>query len=416
MKDDVIQNAIERGLFDQAPWAVFIDLDALEERFDRLVDAFRPDTLHAVAVKANPLVDVLEGLVERGAGLEAASSGEIEVARRAGADFDTIVYDSPAKTIDELRRALDDGIYINADNLSELKRIDALSPPDDAAVGIRVNPVIGAGDIDATSVATKASKFGVSLTRNRRALMEAFRSYRWLTGLHVHTGSQGLGLEALVEGVRRCVDFADDINRDAGAGRIETIDIGGGLPVAYRPHHETPDVGDYADALRAQVPELFSENWRLITEFGRWLFAPCGFAASRVEYVKQTPSGPVATIHFGADLMLRTAYRPDDWFHRVTIHDGQGRRRTGDESPVTIAGPLCFSGDLVARRRSLPTPDPGDLAVVHDTGGYTFSMWSRYCSRPFPPVFGVRDAGPNAEFETLHGGESIADVGDFWAG
>ncbi len=406
MSDNIIETAIERGLFDDAPWALFIDIDRLQHRFALLNDAFPADTLHAVAVKANPLVSLLRQLVDQGAGLEAASFGEIEVARLAGADDHRIVYDSPAKTVEELQRALHAGIYINADNLSELQRIDGLNPPEDARVGIRINPVIGAGDIEATSVATKASKFGVSLTRNRRALLEAFRRYDWLRGLHVHTGSQGLELDALVEGVKRCIDFADDIDADPAAAPVETIDIGGGLPVAYHPHDETPGVDQYATALRDEIPHLFSGPRNLITEFGRWLFAPCGLAVSRVEYVKESPAGPIATIHFGADLLLRTAYRPDDWYHRVTIHDGDGRRRSGDETQLTIAGPLCFSGDLVARRRPLPRPQPGDFAAVHDTGGYTFSMWSRYCSRAFPRVFGVRKTAAEAlTFQPLHPGE-----------
>lgn len=416
MIERILQCAVDEHLFDDAGWAVLYDLDVLRERFEALRTAFPDDALHAVAIKANPLVSILERLVDAGAGLEAASSGEIALARRSGVPADRIVYDSPAKTTAELETALEAGIRINADNLEELKRIDACNPPVDAPIGIRLNPMVGPGDIEATSVATKSSKFGVPIDDRRTELLEAFDRYEWLDGLHVHTGSQGCGLALLVEGVARIVDFALEVENELGDDRIETVDIGGGLPVAYRPDESAPTAEEYAEALREKVPALFERPWRIVTEFGRWVHAPCGVAASRVEYVKPRPTGPVATIHFGADLLLRTAYRPDQWYHRATVHDPTGRLKSGDNVDLTVAGPLCFSDDLVVRDRQLPRPETGDLVAVHDVGAYTFSMWSRYCSRPFPPVFGVRRRGDDVEFEELHGGESNDEVAQFWEG
>lgn len=413
--ETILNEAIGRGLVDdEHPWAVFFDLDALQERFDRLERAFPADALHAVAIKANPLTSVLKKLVERGAGLEAASWGEVELARRAGAEQEAIVFDSPAKTKSEIGDALAGNLYLNADNLSELERIADAEPSPEARIGIRVNPVVGAGDIEATSVSTKSSKFGVSLLRRQRALVEVFRRHRWLRGLHVHTGSQGCGVDLLVEGVRRCVDFAGRVDHALGEQRIEIIDIGGGLPVAYRPHVDAPTIEEYASALRDAVPELFERRRRVITEFGRWLYAPCAFAASRVEYVKELPGGPLAVIHFGADLLLRRAYRPDDWYHRLTVHDATGKRSAGEEADVTVAGPLCFSGDVLARQRRLPRPEAGDYVIAHDVGAYTFSMWSRYCSRRFPRVFGFQRLHDGNHFEVLHPGESNEDLVDFW--
>lgn len=415
MSTSILHNAIDRGLFDESPWAVFVDLDRLETRFDRLRVAFDDDTLHAVAVKANPLVKVLRRLAEKGAGLEVASQGELQVARRTPAPASSIVFDSPAKTCRELTGAIAEGIRVNADSLAELARIDELDVEPSGNIGLRLNPVVGAGGIEATSVATTLSKFGVDLKRHRRELVAAFEQYPWLDGLHVHTGSQGCGLSLLVEGVRRCVDFAVELEQRYGPGCIRTIDIGGGLPVAYRPDDEAPEIEEYAQTLRDEVPALFDGPWRIVTEFGRWLFAPCGFAASRVEYVKPTQSGVIATIHFGADLLVRTAYRPNDWYHRVTIHDKEGLIRRGEQTTVTVAGPLCFSGDLVARQRALPHPVPGDFIAAHDVGAYTFSMWSRYCSRPFPPVFGVIQSADGAvEFTSLHPGETTDEVAAFW--
>ena len=415
MTEALLAGAARRNLFDNRHrWAILIDLRRLHRRFRRLQQAFDADTLHAAAIKAHPLVAVLQELVDAGAGLEAASMGELEIARLAGAPPERMVFDSPAKTDRDIDEVLDAGIVVNADNLDEVERIARRNLPDDASLGIRVNPVVGAGDIDATSVATESSKFGVSLTRNRRALIDAFRRHPWLRRLHVHTGSQGLGLSRLVEGVRRCVDVADDIDKAAPSRRIDAIDIGGGLPVAYRPHRQAPTIEDYADALRREVPNLFDRRRQVITEFGRWLFAPCAIAVSRVEYVKPSATGPIAIIHFGADLLLRTAYRPDDWYHRVTIHNADGTARSGDDTDVTIAGPLCFSGDIVARNRRLPRPSPDDLVAVHDVGAYTFSMWSKYCSRSLPPMYGVVEDHSKLQFKTLHHGESPSQTAAFW--
>lgn len=411
----VVRRAVEQNLFDaEARWALFVDLDALETRFERILAAFPDDALHAVAVKANPLASILACLVERGAGLEAASWGEIELAKSINTPADRIVYDSPAKTRRELADALELGVWINADNLAEIERIASLNPDDDARVGLRINPLVGAGEIEETSVATRNSKFGEPLDDHSKRLVDAFRSHRWLRGVHVHTGSQGCGLELLAEGVRRCVQFADEIERHLGEHRIDVVDIGGGLPVAYREDDANYDVADYADKLREAVPELFTRDSRIVTEFGRWLFAPCGVAASRVEYVKQMPDGVLATIHFGADLMLRTAYQPENWYHSIDICDASGRRRRGDRTAVTVAGPLCFSGDVIARNRRLPRPRPDDLLVARDVGAYTFSMWSHYCSRPFPRVFGVRSGEKELSFELLHPGGSVESAASFW--
>ncbi|MBA2664513.1 MAG: diaminopimelate decarboxylase [Bradymonadaceae bacterium] len=413
----ILKHALGEGfLGEDAPWAVFYDLGMLESRFERLRAAFPESALHAVAVKAAPVTRILKALARQGAGFEAASKAEILLALAAGASPHKIVFDSPAKTRREIGRALDRGLYINADNLSELARIGELagSFASGARVGIRVNPGVGAGRIAATSVATVDSKFGVSLDVQRDALFDAFRAYPWLTGLHVHTGSQGCGLELLTAGVRRAMDLAHEIDALLGQRRVRVIDIGGGLNVAYRPGDEAPDIATYAARLRQDVPELFGDDYQIITEFGRWMHAPCGFAASRVEYVKPGPNAAVATIHFGADLLTRHTYQPDIWHHEVDVHDAAGALQEGLREPVTIAGPLCFAADVVAKDAWLPPVSEGDIVVVRDVGAYTFGMWSRYCSRPFPPIFGYRLEAGQLRFEALHEGESPRDVAEFW--
>ncbi len=375
-------------LDDDAPAVLVHDMHWLDGRLDALGQAFPADALHAIAIKANPEPAILRHVVAAGFGLEAASWEEVELARAAGCDPAAIVFDSPAKTRRELADALALGVVLNVDNDEELARLDALRPPPGAAIGLRINPAVGAGSIAMTSVADVRSRFGLPYLGDAEALAQRFVRYPWLDGLHAHVGSQGVKLSQLVEAARRLVDVATAI--EAATGRaLARFDIGGGLPADYG-HGETPPTLDaYVSALRAACPRLFAPGVRLVTELGRAVQAGCGFAVSRVEYVKSLPGRRLATIHVGADLFVRTAYQPDVWWHEITVLDPEGTPKPGPSSEWTIVGPLCFAGDVIAEARSLPAIEAGDLLVIHDAGGYTMGMWSSHCSRRRPPVVGV---------------------------
>lgn len=419
----ILAEAIAHGPLRDRPAAIFHDLDRFETRLDALADAFPADALHTLAIKANPLPPLLSLAVDRGFGLEAASRGELELALRSGCPPARIVLDSPVKTPSELRDALAYGVMLNADNLRELERVASLLDGDvpPAPVGLRLNPLVGEGTIEATSVSAADSKFGVPLTR-RDAILEAFERFPWLSGLHVHVGSQGYSMDRLVDGVERAVELADAVDARLRERRIDTIDIGGGLPVDFRTDRyadegRAPSFRDYSEALRDRVPSLVSGDRRLVTEFGRALQARCGWAATRVEYVKDLPDGRLAALHLGADFMLRRVYQPQNWHHQVDVFDADGQPKPSPDVPPdqsarwTLGGPLCFSGDILARDLSLPDLEPGDWVVFRDVGAYTLSMWSRYCSRAVPPVVGHRGDGIS---RLLKSAESVHDLAEFW--
>lgn len=408
----VARAALAEGhLDDTAPAALFHDLGRLRRRLERVRTAFPPDTLHAVAIKANPLVEVLRCLVAAGAGLEAASFEEAHLALAAGCPPSHVVYDSPAKTRAELAEALRLGLYLNLDNLDELSRVAALGPPPGhGPIGLRVNPMVGAGRIALTSVAARGSKFGVPLDTGRGAIVEAFARFPWLTGLHVHTGSQGCAVDLLASGVAR----VETLRAELGPGRVRWLDLGGGLPVAYRPDEQAPTPEDYVAALRRAAPGALAGGPRLVTELGRALQAPCGFALSRVEYVKDGGDRPTVVVHVGADLLLRVAYRPGEWHHELAVLDTTGCPRGEPPTDVRVVGPLCFGGDVLAESVALPLPRPGDLLVVHDVGAYTLGMWSRHCSRGMPPVLGYEDAAAPA-LRVLRRRERPEDIVTFWS-
>lgn len=377
------------------------DIDRLRANLRALVAAFPARTLHAVAIKANPLVGVLRVVASEGLGLEAASIEEVHLALAAGCPAQRIVYDSPAKTRDELAEALRLGVRLNADNREELNRINDLHPAPGAIIGVRVNPAVGQGAIAHTSVAGPGSRFGVPV----EAVPELLAAFPFLQGLHVHVGSQGCPMPQLVEGVARVARLADDFG-----DRITTLDIGGGLPTSYRSDVEAPSPFTYADALRTALPGLFDGRRELVTEFGRALLAGTGFALSPVEYVKEIAEIPTAVIRLGADLLLRPAYRPQEWKHEFLVFDPAGQPRTGALAPTKVAGPLCFAGDVIGDTE-LPPVQPGDLIAIRDTGAYTMGMWSRHCSRGMPEVLGLEGHA----IQRLRRRETPADIVRFWS-
>ncbi|WP_445270256.1 diaminopimelate decarboxylase [Streptomyces sp. DSM 41634] len=401
-RDLAVRAAVEQGLVggtDSAePLTCLLDTAGIRASAAALTSAFAaalaPGTpvLHAFAVKAAPLVPVLRLLADAGLGCEVASPGELALARAAGVPAGRTVLDSPAKTAAELREALALGIAVNADNPQELARLDALvaQAPTGAPIGLRINPQTGAGTIDALSTATSTSKFGIALRDPgaREWLVRAYLDRPWLTRLHVHSGSQGVPLPLIAEGVRELHALAEEINTAAGRRQVDTLDIGGGLPVNFASDEETPRFAAYVAALREAAPALFSGAYGLVTEFGRALLAKHGLVLARVEYTKTTGSRPIALTHAGVQLATRTAYAPAAWPVRILPYDAKGAPKTGDPVAQDVAGPACFAGDLLATARELPLLAPGDLIGVPDTGAYFFTAHYGYNSLPRPAVHG----------------------------
>ncbi|MGW5347324.1 diaminopimelate decarboxylase [Streptomyces sp. HUAS TT3] len=426
-RDLAVRAAVEQGLVggsDTAPPLVcLLDTAGIRASAAALTDAFAtalpPGTpvLHAFAVKAAPLVPVLRLLADAGLGCEVASPGELALARAAGVPAERTVLDSPAKTTAELRAALDLGITVNADNRQELERLDALvaARPDGAVppIGVRVNTQTGAGAIDALSTATATSKFGIALRDPgaRQRLVRAFLDRPWLTRLHAHSGSQGVPLPLIAQGVRELHALAEEINAAAGRRQVDTLDIGGGLPVNFTSDEHTPTYAQYVAALRAAAPGLFDGSYGLVTEFGRSLLAKHGLVVTRVEYTKATGGRTIALTHAGVQLATRTVYAPQAWPVRILPYDAKGAPKTGPPVAQDVAGPACFAGDLLATARELPELAPGDLVAVPDTGAYFFTAHYGYNSLPRPAVHGftVRPSG-EVRFAAARPAQSPADI------
>ncbi|QEU93909.1 diaminopimelate decarboxylase [Streptomyces kanamyceticus] len=420
-RDQAVRAAVEQGVVGPAaPVVGLLDVTGirtaaaeLRAAFDAVVEPGTP-VLHAFAVKAAPLVPVLRLLRSAGIGAEVASPGELGIARAAGiAPADTVL-DSPAKTPAELRQALALGIAVNADNPQELARIDTLvqSAPTGSPIGLRVNPQIGGGSIDAVSTATATSKFGVPLRDPgaRDWLLQAYLDRPWLTRLHAHSGSQGMTLEMMVRGVTAAYELAEEVNERAGRRQIDTIDIGGGLPVNFSSDEVSPTHAQYARRLKSRVPGLLDGRYGLVTEFGRSLLAKQGTLLARVEYVKKAGGRPIALTHAGVQVATRTVYAPASWPLRIAAYDPKGRPRSGPAVGQDVAGPACFAGDLLAENRPLPLLEQGDYVAALDTGAYYFAHHYSYNSLARPGIYGFSSYADEVRFAAVREPQTLDEI------
>lgn len=421
-RDEAVRAAVEQGLLGPGtPIVGLLDITGIRESAAELRAAFdavvAPGTpvLHAFAVKATPLVPVLRLLRDEDIGAEVASPGELALARAAGVAPERTVLDSPAKTPAELREALALGIAVNADNPQELDRIDGLmrSAPSRSPLGIRVNPQVGGGSIEALSTATETSKFGVALRDEgaREWVVRAYAERPWLTRLHAHTGSQGIPLSRMTDGVAQTYALAEEINRRIGRRQVDTIDIGGGLPVNFASEATTPSYAQYARMLRETVPGLFDGRYGLVTEFGRSLLAKHGTVVARVEYAKSAGGRPVAVTHAGVQVATRTVYAPGAWPLRIAAYDAKGRPKEGPAVVQDVAGPACFAGDLLAEGRALPLLEQGDYAAALDTGAYYFAHHYAYNSLARPGIHGFApDGAGGVAFATVRTPQTLEEI------
>lgn len=397
---------------------LFYDLDCIQKRIFDLKSIFPVSSLHAIALKANPLKRIIDYVHDIGAGAEAASLPELKMALKAGFLPETIVFDSPCKTKDEIEYALSAGVGLNADSFAELDRIAEIlkTLKSASSIGLRINPQVGTGSIKSTSVAGEISKFGVPVDDNKEKIIEYYLKYSWLSGIHVHIGSQGCPVSLLTDGIKKVLDLALEINErieKETKNQIKTFDIGGGLPVSYHQKIKPVSIEQYCSILAEKCPELFDGRFKLITEFGRYIYANSGWVASKVEYVKREPDYNIIMTHVGADMFLRKCYNPGDWHHHISVVDKNGNPKNGiDKNKYIVAGPLCFAGDVLAVDIELPVVVEGDYLLIHDAGAYTLSMWSRYNSRTMPKVIGY---STNNSFTILKERESDENLNKTWS-
>jgi diaminopimelate decarboxylase len=352
--------------------------DIVTTRYRAIDEAFAsyPHALH-YALKANSTLAIARLLRGLGAGADANSGGEIDVALRAGFIPTEIVFTGVGKTEAELVQAIDLGVKtINAESEGELERIDrlALARETRARVALRVNPNIDAQSHPHISTGLSTNKFGIALEAvgeiGRRA---ARRAGLEVVGLHIHVGSQITDLGPLRRAAEAIVALARALRADAVA--IDHVDLGGGLGVSYD-GSPVPDAAEYAAAL---LPVVRGSGLTLILEPGRNIVAPAGVLLSRVVDVKEQPGGKTFVV---LDAGMTELIRPMLYnaFHRIE----PVLTSAGPEILCDIVGPLCESSDTLGGDRRIPRPQVGDLFAIRDTGAYGAVMASNYNRRTNP--------------------------------
>jgi diaminopimelate decarboxylase len=430
-----MKSAVKQGLFtEDSPLAMFWNLTEFQAQVKEAQAAFPGHFLHTVATKANPLLRIIQAGAEVGAGSEAASLGELVMACRGQSDAKKIMLDSPAKTTKEIERALELGVGLTIDNLQELDRVDGVVAAYSARhgrapaslIGVRINPQIGAGKILTHSVSKPWSKFGIPATELRAEVVAAYATRPWLNCMHVHAGSQTYSLQQLATAIALMLEIAADVNAAAvaatGARQITTVDIGGGLPVNFASEANEPAFSEWATVLREAAPALFTGEYAVITEQGRRYLAKQGFIASRVEYVKQAGGRRVVLQHAGADIAVRTVYKPDAWPLRVTAFraDGSPFPPAGEDAaallPADVAGPCCIDDVIAPQQRPLPPVAQGDYIIFHDTGAYFHSAWSYYNCRQTPALycFYERAGEEEVQFELIRPASTVDETLEFF--
>jgi diaminopimelate decarboxylase len=349
---------------------------ALEKAYRELEEAFSGlDHMVCYAVKANSNLSVLRSLASFGAGADIVSSGELYRAMRAGFDPKKVVFAGVGKTEDELMAGLGERILLfNVESASELEHIERLAMRHGkrARVALRVNPDVNPETHAHVSTGHGASKFGIPVDE-ALALAERVLEYRCidLIGVHQHIGSQITKLAPYAESVEKSAQLVDELKRRGFD--IKYFNIGGGLGIRYK-DEEAPSPKELVDAVR---PTLEATGTKILCEMGRYVAGSAGVLLTRVIYRKRSGGKSFIVADAGMNDLLRPSLY--DAYHEVRpVNDGAAA------APADLVGPVCESGDYLARDRDLPDVAEGDLLALMSAGAYGFSMTSNYNSRPRP--------------------------------
>jgi diaminopimelate decarboxylase len=326
------------------------------------------------ALKANASGALLRLLAARGAGADIVSGMELLAALRAGFPPERIVFAGVGKSEAELEQAVSTGVgHVNAESEDEIERLAAVGTRVGRAirVSLRVNPDIDARSHPYISTGLKENKFGVDIAAAPDILRRARgRSGVVVVGLQCHIGSQILDLRPLGDAARALADLSRFLLAEGFP--LETLDIGGGLGVDYD-GQGAPGLAEFAAAIR---PALEGLPLTLLLEPGRSLVAAAGVLLTRVLYLKRNGDKRFVIVDAGMNDLLRPALYQAH--HRIE----PVMPRPGAAFVADIVGPVCESGDFLARGREVLPLEPGDLLAVRDVGAYGFVMASNYNLRP----------------------------------
>ena len=363
-----IADSIGTPLYIYSHKTILRHLDAYKEAFDGY-----PSTI-CFALKANSNLAILKVLAKNGCGADVVSGGELYLARKAGISAKKIVYAGVGKTDREIAAALKARIMMfNVESSDELRAINGIAGELGvrAPIALRVNPDIDPQTHPYISTGLRKSKFGIPIEE----ALDYYRLARSLAnveilGIHKHIGSQITKISPFIDALKRVILLAQTL-RDDGI-EIRNLDMGGGLGIPYKDEH--PPLP--RDLSRAVLPLLKGNRYNLVLEPGRSIMGNAGIFVTKVLYLKDHPEKDFVIVDGGMNDLLRPSLY--DAFHNVLPVTRSRRKKV----LVDVVGPICESGDFLAKERMLNRPQQEDLLAVMSSGAYGFTMSSNYNSRP----------------------------------
>jgi len=353
----------------------------------------------AFAMKANSNLAILRLMAREGSGADIVSGGELYRALKAGISPARIVFAGVGKTREEIRYALEtDILMFNVESSAELRTIDEVAAEMGrrARVALRINPDIDPKTHPYISTGLKRSKFGISADR----AVDEFKLASSLphievVGVHKHIGSQLIDVAPFVEALKKILLLVEVLK--SHGTNIRYINIGGGLGITYSVERP-PRPQDLAEAISPLVQDL---KCVLIMEPGRVIVGNAGVLVTRVLYMKQAEAKRFVIV----DAAMNDLIRPSLY---GAYHEIRPVREVPGAKTITadVVGPVCESGDFLAKEREMPEPRPGDLLAVMSAGAYGFTMASNYNSRPRVPEIMVKDG----QIHVIRAREEYADL------
>ena len=324
------------------------------------------------AVKANSNLAVLNVLARLGAGFDIVSIGELQRVLAAGGNAERCVFSGVGKTSAEMLSALELGVHcFNVESEPELERLADVAARAGrvANISLRVNPDVDAGTHPYISTGLKENKFGIDIERAPAVYARASTlSSLKIVGVDCHIGSQLTEIAPFIDALNRMLGLIDHLSSEGI--ELEHLDLGGGLGVNYQ-GEQPPSVAEYISAVKAK---LGARKLALIFEPGRSIAANAGVLLTRVEYLKPTASKHFAIIDAAMNDNIRPALY-QAWQAVRAVNPS-----VADIQHWDLVGPVCETGDFLAKDRALALSE-GDLLAIMDSGAYGFTMSSNYNSR-----------------------------------
>jgi len=364
------------------------------------------DHLTCFSVKSNSNLAILKLLAMEGGGADIVSGGELFRAVRAGIKPDKIVYSGVGKTPKEMEMALkSDILMFNVESDQELQNLNEIAEEIGckARIAIRINPDVESKTHPYVATGLRENKFGIQIedSLNTYALAKGLRNVQ-VKGISCHIGSQLTGIDPFVEALRKLKELFEKL-KNMGLD-LKFLNLGGGLGITYD-DEKPPHPLEYAKALKETIGE---NEFTLILEPGRVIIGNAGILVTRVLYTKSTKNKRFIVVDAAMNDLIRPALY--DSFHAV-----QPVKVTHSEMlAADLVGPVCETGDFLAKDRKMPPFEPGDLVAIMSAGAYGFSMASNYNSRPRPAEVMVKGKLPSIirsreAYEDLASGEAIPE-------